>query len=277
LDYLHTKCQIIHTDIKPENILLEVDENYIRRLAIEATHLSKLGMKLPGSLVCTAPQDLFDTSDSTLMTNETSNKTSVNKNKTIMRRAISCPDNQKSVPDPANEICDIRVKIADLGNACWIDHHFTEDIQTRQYRCLEVILGAGYSAPADIWSTACMAFELATGDYLFEPHSGQDYTRDEDHLAHIIELLGDIPRHIALSGTYSKDYFNRRGQLRSIISFKPWGLFEVLTQKYKWEPQIAQEFTDFLKPMLEYDPEKRAKASDCLAHPFLADCDTDLS
>uniref|UniRef100_T1L5Q3 non-specific serine/threonine protein kinase n=1 Tax=Tetranychus urticae TaxID=32264 RepID=T1L5Q3_TETUR len=48
-------------------------------------------------------------------------------------------------------------------------------------------------------------------------------------------------------------------------------------KKYKWEPQIAQEFTDFLKPMLEYDPEKRAKASDCLAHPFLADCDTDLS
>ena len=38
------------------------------------------------------------------------------------------------------------------------------------------------------------------GDYLFEPHSGEDYTRDEDHLAHIIELAGNIPRTIALSG-----------------------------------------------------------------------------
>lgn len=55
------------------------------------------------------------------------------------------------------------------------------------------------------------AFELATGDYLFEPHSGEDYTRDEDHLAHIIELLGRIPREIALSGKYSKDFFNKRG------------------------------------------------------------------
>ena len=35
---------------------------------------------------------------------------------------------------------------------------------------------------------------MATGDYLFEPHSSSDYSQDEDHLAHIIELLGPIPR-----------------------------------------------------------------------------------
>ena len=55
------------------------------------------------------------------------------------------------------------------------------------------------------------AFELATGDYLFEPHSGEGYSRDEDHLAHIIELLGPIPRHLALAGKYSREFFNRRG------------------------------------------------------------------
>jgi len=127
----------------------------------------------------------------------------------MMRRASSCPGG--SALDPVNEICDISIKIADLGNACWVDHHFTEDIQTRQYRCLEVLLGNGYGTAADIWSTACMAFELATGDYLFEPHSGDTYSRDEDHLAHIIELLGPIPRSIATQGKYSKDYFNRKG------------------------------------------------------------------
>ena len=35
-------------------------------------------------------------------------------------------------------------------------HHFTEDVQTRQYRSLEVLIGAGYGPPADVWSTACM-------------------------------------------------------------------------------------------------------------------------
>lgn len=34
--------------------------------------------------------------------------------------------------------------------------HFTDDIQTRQYRCLEVLLGCSYGPPADIWSVACM-------------------------------------------------------------------------------------------------------------------------
>lgn len=57
-----------------------------------------------------------------------------------------------------------------------------------------------------------MAFELATGDYLFEPHSGEDYSRDEDHLAHVIELLGPIPRKIAFSGKYSREFFNKKGQ-----------------------------------------------------------------
>ncbi|XP_062990247.1 SRSF protein kinase 2 isoform X2 [Elgaria multicarinata webbii] len=194
----------------------------------------------------------------------------------------------------------IRVKIADLGNACWVHKHFTEDIQTRQYRSIEVLIGAGYSTPADIWSTACMAFELATGDYLFEPHSGEDYSRDEDHIAHIIELLGNIPRHFALSGKYSREFFNRRdhialiiellgkiprkyamlgkyskefftrkGELRHITKLKPWSLFDVLVEKYGWPQEDAAEFTDFLIPMLEMVPEKRASAGECLRHPWL--------
>ncbi|KAM6929890.1 SRSF protein kinase 1a [Lycodopsis pacificus] len=163
----------------------------------------------------------------------------------------------------------IKVKIADLGNACWVHKHFTEDIQTRQYRSLEVLIGAGYSTPADVWSTACMAFELATGDYLFEPHSGEDYSRDEDHLALMIELLGKIPRPYALSGKYSQEYFTKRGDLKHITKLKPWGLMEVLLDKYEWPREEAECFTDFLLPMLELIPEKRATAAECLRHPWL--------
>ncbi|KAH8275595.1 hypothetical protein KR026_011334 [Drosophila bipectinata] len=171
--------------------------------------------------------------------------------------------------DPALEECSVDVKIADLGNACWVDKHFTEDIQTRQYRSLEVILGSGYDTSADIWSTACMVFELATGDYLFEPHSGDTYSRDEDHLAHIIELLGPIPRRIVFRGTYAQQSFNREGELRNITGLKPWGLMDVLLEKYEWSHSDAESFASFLKPMLEFDPAKRATAAECLQHPWL--------
>merc|ERR1719471_2195404 len=58
LHYLHTKCQIIHTDIKPENVLVCVDESHIRKIAAEATQSHKLGLKLPGSAMSTAPKEL---------------------------------------------------------------------------------------------------------------------------------------------------------------------------------------------------------------------------
>ncbi|XP_078139449.1 SRSF protein kinase 2 isoform X2 [Centroberyx gerrardi] len=171
--------------------------------------------------------------------------------------------------DPRNADT-IRVKIADLGNACWVHKHFTEDIQTRQYRSIEVLIGAGYSTPADIWSTACMAFELATGDYLFEPHSGEDYSRDEDHIALIMELLGKVPRKVVAAGKYSREFFSKKGELRHITKLKPWSLFDVLVEKYGWSHEDAGHFTHFLLPMLEMVPEKRASAGDCLNHPWLS-------
>ena len=55
------------------------------------------------------------------------------------------------------------------------------------------------------------------GDYLFEPHSGEDYSRDEDHLAHIIELCGHIPPNIALAGKYSKHLFRKNGEWSTTV------------------------------------------------------------
>lgn len=57
--------------------------------------------------------------------------------------------------DPAS-LERITVKIADLGNACWVHHHFTNDIQTRQYRCPEIIIGTPWGPTVDNWSAAAL-------------------------------------------------------------------------------------------------------------------------
>jgi len=113
-------------------------------------------------------------------------------------------------PMSERELAEVGCKIVDFGNACWTHKHFSKDIQTRQYRCPEVpspplaglilvkvILGAPYDTSADMWSMACTVFELITGDFLFDPRTGHDYDRDEDHLALLIELLGYVPRGVS--------------------------------------------------------------------------------
>ncbi len=142
------------------------------------------------------------------------------------------------------------VKIVDLGNACWTHRHFTDDIQTRQYRSPEVIIGAKYDTSADIWSLACIVFELLTGDLLFDPQAGKHWDRDEDHLAMIAELVGDFPRKITQVGKRSSQYFNKRGELRHIQDLKYWPLKVVLRDKYLFSEEDATSTADFLEQLL---------------------------
>uniref|UniRef100_A0A8C4ITJ5 non-specific serine/threonine protein kinase n=1 Tax=Dicentrarchus labrax TaxID=13489 RepID=A0A8C4ITJ5_DICLA len=290
LDYLHTKCKIIHTDIKPENILLRVDEVYIQKLAAN----TKL-WQLPVSSAFTSSSGKFPRKEKCLLLfpfpliftfcssyslpvyslpaseHELQRKTGSDFLHCHIRLCISGVSDSDVLLDllkPQNAD-KIFIKIADLGNACWVNKHFTEDIQTCQYRSVEVLIGADYDTPADIWSTACMAFELATGDYLFDPQAGATFSREEDHIAHIIELLGTLPSQFALSGRNAKQYFNHKGQLRHISKLKPWSLFEILLDKYEWPRDEAGQFSSFLLTMLELLPEQRATAAQCLKHPWI--------
>lgn len=69
-----------------------------------------------------------------------------------------------------------------------------------------------------MWSVGCLAFELLTGDLLFEPKDGEAYDKDDDHLAQMIEVLGRIPKKFALSGKYSKQHFNNSGELKCVFN-----------------------------------------------------------
>ena len=168
----------------------------------------------------------------------------------------------------------IRIKICHFGNACYSNHHFSRNIQTRQYRAPEIILGINYNETVDIWSLACIVFEMITGDYLFEPRQkDKSYSKDDDHLAQFIELLDRIPKNFALSGTESKRFFTKDGKLGRISALHKCLLKDVLVKKYHFKKNEAIALNDFLLPMLEYCPEKRASARQMLNHPWLkAEC-----
>ncbi|KAJ7102286.1 kinase-like domain-containing protein [Mycena belliarum] len=166
---------------------------------------------------------------------------------------------------------EISIKIADLGNATPSMKHFTEDIQTRQYRSPEAIIGRkDWGTRADIWSVACLVFELLTAEFLFDPQGqGELFSKDDDQMAQIIELLGDFPLDVKMGGKYSKDLFDHTGALRYIKTLKPWPLKRVMQEKYLWNESDAVVLCTFLEPMLAVDPRKRTDARDMLDHPWL--------
>lgn len=215
LDYLHRHCGIIHTDLKPENVLIEIGDveqivkafvkdekeankdsnpNGRRRrrtlitgsqplpspLNATFSHLDKLPHH-PSSLnqVLSESPASSKSADGLSMIErlklqtaqkekeedehqKTREKTtepieqnlagvSLESKGSSTEKVLKAAQNQD---DPIGEV--ISVKIADLGNACWVGHHFTNDIQTRQYRSPEVILGSKWGASTDVWSMAAM-------------------------------------------------------------------------------------------------------------------------
>jgi serine/threonine protein kinase len=69
------------------------------------------------------------------------------------------------------------------------------------------MLGIDYDTSADLWSFACMIFELITGDFLFDPRKGANYGKTDDHLAQMLELLGPMSKNFAISGKNFDNFF----------------------------------------------------------------------
>ncbi|KAL8143441.1 hypothetical protein V2J09_016473 [Rumex salicifolius] len=260
LDYLHRELNIIHTDLKPENILLcaPIDPAKDPVRSGQAPILERLeGMGNGGATMNVIERKL----------------------KRRAKRAVARISGRRSSlvgglvhnaePKRSLDGINMRCKLADFGNACWEDRQYTNEIQTRQYRAPEVILQSGYNTSADLWSFACTAFELATGEMLFAPKGGQGFTDDEDHLARMMELVGKMPKKIAVGGAKSRDYLDKYGDLRRIKRLKYCPLNKLLVDQYGFSEDNARQFSEFLCPLLDFTPDKRPTAKQCLQHPWL--------
>lgn len=204
LEFLHVRCNMIHTDLKPENLLLSYDS-------------------IP-----------------------------------------SRPESWKLV-------------LADLGNVESPKNTVESDttVQTRQYRAPEVILKHGFSYPIDIWSTACLIFELATGEMLFCPSKDEDndppeWKKSDDHLAQILTLIGPLSasmlklNRVTQERFFDKNSHLRCGRFREIISLK-----QKLCVIYGWQERDAESFSKFLMPQLTWMPKARIRVSNLLLHSWL--------
>jgi dual specificity tyrosine-phosphorylation-regulated kinase 2/3/4 len=155
------------------------------------------------------------------------------------------------------------IKVIDFGSSCFENEKVYTYIQSRFYRSPEVILGMSYGIPIDMWSLGCILAELYTGYPIFPGEN------EQEQLACIMEIFGPPEKHLIEKSSRKKLFFDSMGKPRVTVSSKgrrrrPSSKTLQSAIKCDDEP-----FLDFLAQCLRWDPDKRLKPDQALAHEFL--------
>lgn len=105
------------------------------------------------------------------------------------------------------------IVLGDFGTAVSGDVKRNQDAQPNVYRSPEVMIGAEWSYPVDIWNVGAMIWDVFEGGHLFY---GQDPIKNHyttrAHLAEVVGLLGPPPLDLLARGVRSNEFFAEDGQ-----------------------------------------------------------------
>jgi serine/threonine protein kinase len=157
------------------------------------------------------------------------------------------------------------VKLGDFGLARHLKTNrsqpLTNSVITPSYRSPEVLLKDGhYGFPVDIWSLACVFYEMATGRSLFLPSTATDV----DQLISIFRICGtpgpsDWP---GIEGLPGYPWLRAMQPQLSVLG---------ATLSASLPPGFLC-LKSLLEAMLVLDPVRRITAEAALAHPFFTEC-----
>jgi serine/threonine-protein kinase SRPK3 len=256
---IHEKLNMIHTDIKPENILIRGYEKKIKEIINE---VNKYNLSDIYNNILEEEKNNF-TSSLKKRKNIKKLKQIINekiKNTVIeiMDKIITNSESEKELE--INNLSDIKIVISDFGSVINLKNYDKNvEIQTRYYRAPEIVLQCGFTHKCDIWSLGCTVYELVTGDILFDPEKDSKYSRDFHHIYWFYEICGDIPKWMIEKSNKKKDFFKNNGDY---LVKKPdlWNIREVIKEEKELNEinnLNLDKIINMIECMLNIDPNKR--------------------
>ena len=84
-------------------------------------------------------------------------------------------------------------------------------------------------------------------------------------MAQMIELLGPMPKNYAIGGSFFHKFFKRdentgKWIFKNIEKLRHFPLQRLLMQKYRFKKEEADQLSDFLLPILQWEMSKRPTA-----------------
>ena len=287
VDILHRKLNIIHTDLKPENMLLvgisKKNLDVIEKCR-QHQHMFKdiqkhnkrkqLKNKLDNLLSDTESGSDEDDTDSSTDTDDSDHRSDISFDDYQEVDLLSDSPDEDSDKKVVSKIdkkyverCNIR--LTDFGNCCDYKDKSNNEIQTRYYRAPEVILKTEFDEKSDIWSIGCILYELLTGKILFNPAKKRGFNRDRNHILDIQKLLGKIPDSLLNRSLKKNDFFRQDGLMKGLPTFEYYPIEKRLKDKMPKIPKDFDLLLDFIKKLFEIEPNARVSAETALAHPWL--------
>ncbi|MBA42701.1 MAG: hypothetical protein CMF62_01655 [Magnetococcales bacterium] len=265
------KLGYIHTDIKPNNILLKGTNLHVSKIINEFKKMinKKNKKKINYEKIVSDLNDKFlsvDSDSSSTSSFSYYSEFSFSEKSDFSERTIN-NDYDVLSEDIKNGI----VKLTDFGTCITNKKRQGSEIQTRYYRSPEIILESPHDDKCDIWSVGCTLYELLTGEILFDPEKSRSLNRDRNHLYMIISQLGLIPNNMIKNGKRSKNFFRVNGTLKGVTSIFKNPLKDKLFKKFQ-ENSISDtmslKLVQFIIDTLEIDPFKRPTIEKLLDDPL---------